>query len=1570
MFARSHFSSLVIGDGPLVFACLDVLLNRGHAVQALVCTDPLIRRYAGKKGIPCFERPAELKAAFPPGSADYLFSIANLGILEADVLARARHASINFHDSLLPRHAGLHATTWALLDLAREHGVTWHLMTGQLDGGAIVKQARIPVAENETAFSLNQKCVEAGLRSFAELVEDIELSRVTAVEQDLERRTYCSHLPECWNSAVLTWSRPAVELEALVRALDFGTAPNPVAAPRLWLGEEALAVTRVAVLPRKTDVPAGTLLASPSDELHVATGTSDLAIQRVTTLEGAAMHIGSLRERFRLAPGSRLPEPSSQETAVLLEWSGRLSRHESFWVERLVNLRRLELPAFGGGIGDEAMSAGRAETTVTVPREFHCLMESEGGNPAEMMLSAFAFYLSCAAEVLEFDLDLMRGEESAPPVARALISPFVPLHIEIRDDEPFDCFHQRVSRELTLVRRHQGFFRDVFTRHPRLHGKGAGSLPAAVRWDGDPRADDSVGAPEITLELDGGLSRVRLCSSGKRAADLPRIGAQFEVLLKSIGGNPGRPLSQHSFLPETERTQLLSGWNDTLTEFPADRCPHHLMEDHVFRDPDRAAVIFRDQALSYCELNARANQLARRLQRLGVGPDVLVGIYMGRSIEMVTALLAVLKAGGAYVPLDPDYPEERIAYMLEDSRAAVVMTQEALVAQLPAVAAPVLCVDLEWKDLERESSENPESPVQPENLAYVIYTSGSTGKPKGVMVEHRNVLNFFTGMDQRLGTTPGTWLAVTSVSFDISVLEIFWTLSRGFKVVLRPDEPRKRRAAARVSDRKMEFSLSYFASDEGGDAGQKYRLLLEGAKFADAHNFTAVWTPERHFHAFGGLYPNPSVTSAAIAAVTRQVRIRAGSVVLPLHHPVRVAEEWSVVDNLSGGRVGISFAAGWQANDFVLAPENFRASKKVMLEGIEIVKRLWRGDAVVCRNGKDEEVPTRTLPRPVQAELPVWLTAAGNPETFRQAGEMGANVLTHLLGQDIAELKEKIQIYRAAFRAGGRRGHVTLMLHTFIGDDLARVREAVRRPFSDYLRSSVDLIKNAPSAFPTFKRPSLNGREGLDAGMATKFTPEDMDALVAHAFDRYFETSALFGTPESCVQRIEELKEIGVDEIACLIDFGLAADVVLNGLERLDRLRVLSNTPTETPSELANETIPTQIARHGVTHLQCTPSLARMILAEPGGGESLKRLQKLLVGGEALPASLAKELRDCVGGEIHNMYGPTETTVWSTSAKIESGSSRVSIGKPIANTEIYVLDRRAKLSPIGVAGELYIGGEGVTRGYLRRPELTAERFVANPYGPDAGGRLYRTGDLVRYLPDGNLEFLGRLDHQVKIRGHRIEIQEIERVLEKHPAVGQAVVVVHDEDAETKRLAGYVTPKEGGKLTVAELRRHVETLLPDYMAPSFLAVLSAFPLTPNGKVDRKALPAPGAERVHGEGSNWSAPQTPVERDLAEIWQTELSLPRVGTNENFFDLGGNSLLAVQIAFKLRQTFQVELPLHTFFDAPTIAALAPKVEQALMERTTEDDLEVLLSDLDLLSDDAARAMVENELLGAPRR
>jgi len=427
-------------------------------------------------------------------------------------------------------------------------------------------------------------------------------------------------------------------------------------------------------------------------------------------------------------------------------------------------------------------------------------------------------------------------------------------------------------------------------------------------------------------------------------AGILRMLGHFQTLLEDVVKQPGEPVTRLDLLTTAEKNQILNDWNATDSKF-ANRCVHEFFEAQVARTPYSVAAVHDDDRLTYDELNRRANVLAHHLRSMGVGPEARIGICVQRSLEMLIALIAIHKAGAAYVPLDPAYPTDRLAYMLEDSSAFALITEESTRQKLTFPADRVVLLDQFFaRPAPAGWEQNLQSGVTPDNLAYLIYTSGSTGKPKGVMVLHRNVANFFAAMDERVGPEPGVWLAVTSISFDISVLELFWTLSRGFKVVIQSDENAFRRPAASIpsTQKGIDFSLFYFASHAGGGR-DPYRLLVEGTRFADTHGLSAVWTPERHFHPFGGLFPNPAITSTALAMVTKHVQLRAGSLVLPLQHPVRVAEDWSLVDNLSNGRAAISFASGWHANDFALAPANYASRRQLLYRDIEVFRRLWRG---------------------------------------------------------------------------------------------------------------------------------------------------------------------------------------------------------------------------------------------------------------------------------------------------------------------------------------------------------------------------------------------------------------------------------------------------------------------------------------------------------------------------------------------------------------------------------------------------------------------------------------------------
>jgi amino acid adenylation domain-containing protein len=638
------------------------------------------------------------------------------------------------------------------------------------------------------------------------------------------------------------------------------------------------------------------------------------------------------------------------------------------------------------------------------------------------------------------------------------------------------------------------------------------------------------------------------------------ISGYYARTLQAIVSNPQERYELQELLSAQERQQLLVKWNDTAVEYPLDNCIHQLFEAQVKQTPDAVAVVFQDQQLTYSQLNAKANQLAHYLRSLGVKPEVLVGICVERSLEMVIGLLGILKAGGAYVPLDPSYPGERLAYMLDDCQTPILLSQQHLVTSLPTHKAQVICLDRDWELISQQSSENLTCNLTSHNLAYVIYTSGSTGQPKGAMNTHRGICNRLLWMqDTYKLTATDRVLQKTPFSFDVSVWEFFWPLITGAGLIV---------------------------AQPGGHQDSAYLVKL--------------------------------------------------------------------------------------------------------------------------------------------------------------------------------------------------------------------------------------------------------------------------------------------------------------------------------------------------------------IQQQQITTLHFVPSMLQVFLNEVGL-ESCQHLKRVICSGEALPFELQEKFFARLPKvELHNLYGPTEAAIDVTFWQCQQHTPEkvVPIGRPIANTQIYILDEQLQPVPIGVPGELHIGGVGLARGYLHRPQLTQEKFIPNPFSNQPGARLYKTGDLARYRSDGNIEYLGRIDDQIKVRGFRIELGEIAAVLQQVADIQQAVVIVREDTPGNQQLVAYVVLRpHSAHPKTHDLRAFLQQQLPQYMIPSAYVFLDTLPLTPNGKLDRRALPAP--EIALEPDKQDASPRNPVEEKLAKIWAEVLSLPQVGIYHNFFELGGHSLLATQVIAKTRQIFQVELPIHRLFELPTIAAFAEEITKALEQK-----------------------------------
>lgn len=813
------------------------------------------------------------------------------------------------------------------------------------------------------------------------------------------------------------------------------------------------------------------------------------------------------------------------------------------------------------------------------------LSQQEGVSFYIILLASFQVLLSRYSGQDDFlvGTPIVAGSQAAPGDGAYPLANLLALRADTSGNPTFRDLLQRVRQAVTEAQAHEDV---VFTqvvqeplpesepsRHPLLQvmfvleppqiqaqEEGAFTPKLLMQFNEKTRPDLTLWIQEAEQEFRGWIEYNRSLFD---AQTIMRLGGHWQTLLEGCASNPEQRIDDLPLLTWTELHQLLVAWNDTKSEYPAHTCIQQLIESQVQQTPDAVAVVYEGEELTYNELNCRANALAHALQVAGVMSEVLVGVCMERSLDMVIALLSILKAGGAYVPLDPTYPRERLDYMVQDAQMPIVLTHKRLLDLLPQDGTKFICLDthdvetlLGSKALwEAAARENPVSNVQPDNLVYMIYTSGSTGQPKGVMNIHRGLCNRLHWMQQAYQLTPqDRVMQKTPFSFDVSGWEFFWPLMTGARLVM--------------------------------------------------------------------------------------------------------AEPW------------------------------------------------------------EHQNPT-------------------------------------------------------------------------------------------YLISLID--------------------------------------------------------------------------------------------------------------------------EQQVTTLHFVPSMLHAFLQEPGL-ERCTSLKRVICSGEALPVELQERFfAHFTTVELHNLYGPTEASIDVSYWQCHPGS-QVMIGRPIANTQLYILDRAMHPVPIGVTGELCIGGVGVARGYFNRLELTAEKFVRDPFRKELGATLFKTGDLVRYRADGAIEYLGRIDHQVKIRGFRIELGEIEAILVQHLAIKEVVVVAREDTQADKRLVAYLVRNPAFPEPLIEaLQDFLREKLPHYMLPATFVFLDALPLMHNGKINRNALPAPEHARPELQ-SAFQRARTPLEETIATIWSQVLAIEGVGIHDNFFALGGNSLQATQILSRLRVAFQVDVPLRGFFEAPTVTQLAEHLQLCL--------------------------------------
>ncbi|RJT23321.1 amino acid adenylation domain-containing protein, partial [Mesorhizobium waimense] len=782
----------------------------GHVIGAALYGDAIFAEWATGANIPCMESVEELCSFLKAEPVDWIFSVANPFILPPDVFRRARRGAFNYHDGPLPRYAGTHATSWALLAQETEYAITWHRIDDGVNTGDVVVQRQVLVAPTDTAMSLNLKCYEAAIESFRELLTGLESGKLTAHPQALGDRSYFPKRRRPDAAGCLRWDQSAQELSAMTRALDFGSYhPNPMCLPKALLGDEAVPIRRLEVRPQRSGIPAGSLLEVHASHWRVATGTEDINVG-FGGPDGQALDARALARHFDLDEGSRLPILGDEQARNITAIHELLAPSENFWRQRLEQLRTLQLP-FPSSLVAAAPPRWRTSSAF-IPS---ALAELSPLDRTEYLVTAWLVYL--ARITGETDLQLgwtpaSEGPQAGSKAVKVLIAPVVPMEVTIDLAHDFEEMRKTVAAELAQLKAHAGFARDLIARCPTLRVAEALRLRRpwpigiTVTTESYSVADDLMTSRRAGRALCGNLLTFEVCAldgsfrwhfDASRLApeQIGRMTQHLQTLLHGVMADAGQPVGRVDILPAAERTYLVEELNRTAAPYPSERCIHELFEAQVRKASDAVALVHDDERVSYGELNARANRLAHHLIGLGVRPDQPVAICLERSPAMVVGLLAILKAGGAYLPLDPAYPSQRLRQVLDDAAPRLLLCDAAGRAALGAEAlADLSVVDLDmatsaWAELPACDPDPRALGLTSSHLAYIIYTSGSTGTPKGVMVEHRSLINHTTWQADRFQfAAHDIFLQRTSPSFDAAVWELWTALSIGAHVALLPLE--------------------------------------------------------------------------------------------------------------------------------------------------------------------------------------------------------------------------------------------------------------------------------------------------------------------------------------------------------------------------------------------------------------------------------------------------------------------------------------------------------------------------------------------------------------------------------------------------------------------------------------------------------------------------------------------------------------------------------------------------------------------------------------------------------------
>ncbi|AYG84644.1 Phenolphthiocerol synthesis polyketide synthase type I Pks15/1 [Streptomyces hundungensis] len=1537
-------------------------MAKGHRIAAVVTDDATARSWAIKAGIAHHEL-AEAVALAPGLSCDLLLSVGNYAVVPETLLARATRGAVNYHYGPLPEYSGLHTPSWAIADGAREYAITWHRMGAVVDGGEVLGRIQVAIEPDDTALSLGLRCDEAAVASLAGLVDEIAEGRETGVPQDAAARRYFSRHTQFAAEGLIGWSLPAERVAALVRATDYGPFASPLVWPKISVDGHFYAVREARARAASDDTPAtpGTVLAYDASGLRVAAAAGSVTLTRLCTLEGEHRSPGAVATAHGIRIGTILDVPGADARTRLTEAGVRASKAAGRWRERLIacgdDPYRLPYPQPRTDIGAKDT---RTQTEPVVVRCQVPLADDDAGDTATaaQLAGALGIFLGRASGRGEVCLAVVAPREDVDTAHRDLFAAWLPLPCRVDADATIEENLRAVEREFTIGRQRGWIRRDAIGRDDALReGWSSGTLTpdVLISWGSRDAADHGFGGRRPKLELhirrdraeSGALVSFHYDATRLSARDVERLAGQFSAWCGRLTAAPQGLVADVDLLTADERALLIEEFNDTARGAALPEQSLHRLFERAARDhAEDTALICADTTLTYAGLDARADRLAQALADRGVGRGDLVGVALDRSIDLVVALLAVLKTGAAYVPLDPRFPAERIRQMIEDADPKLIVTPASPPSGL--AAWDTRCVSVQ---LGAEQSADGELAVEvgADDLAYVIYTSGSTGRPKGVEITHGALTNFLGAMRERPGCAAGDrLLAVTTVSFDISVLELFLPLLSGATTVIaQAQETLDTKALSGLMERHAITMMQgtpatwQLLLDGGWQGTPALRKILCGGEALSrdlADRLLAAGAPGSVWNMYGP-------TETTVWSTVWEVAARAEQDGVVIGTPIDHTQVYVLDENLSP------------------VPPGFPGE-------------LCIGGAGVARGYRNDPGQTR-LRFADNPFHPGTLYRTGDLARFVEPGALA------LLGRNDRQVKLRGHRIELADVEAAVGRHESVRRAVVVGRDEQLVAYCVREttpagsPTDAPADHSTTLAEWAAAWDRAYEAdtPSDTGSGTADATFNLAGWRNSYDNLP-------FSNGEMRDWQQASLRRILSHAPESVFEIGSgsgLMLFGLAphcrtyhaVDASAAAVE-LTR-RHLSSLPHVTCEQRAAHALP-EVAEGAFDTViinsvaQYFPDVDYLTSVLEWATGAITR-GRVFVGDvrdlatlDVFHADVAQFRADAEPGTI-SAEELARRTERGMRAERELALSRAYFANlprllpRISRVEITLREGRHvnEMTRYRYDVTLHIGEE-------TRPVTAASEKEWEADGFDLAALRAELGSLtdrplrLNSIPNGRLgEVYARVAPALAIRGAhtspapRSWIDPADLAALAHEA-GLELALLPGRAGDTWRcdalfwrpgqtpdlnprptearerdaLDAYANTPAAGEQPRTPLHRVLRPWLaerlPEYMVPAFFVELDELPLTPNGKIDENALPNPVVEV-----DATAKPATELERDIIAIWAEVLGHDRIGVNENFFEIGGNSLRVVRVQTRLEQLLGRPVFGAKLFEHFTVKSLA---------------------------------------------